>query len=822
MHRIAASLAAVLLGAACLACAQAQGPGAGRDVDSRLAQGSLLLDLVTAELDKPRIDHAVMETLRPSVERLQHEAADLAATAAVDAGTVQPLLDALGPAPADGDPPEAEAVAAERAALEERRVEREGHRKQAELLSIRAGQVLARIAGARREYGARRLLERGPLPLSWAVLASVGPHALGIVQWLRQAPFELWRQAPEIGSWTDRRIWVLPAFALAVALVLSIRRRTLRRHVRDREVETPAFSVRLQAALLIGVARGVLPSLVGFVPLTVLLSVPFERGLAGDVLVAAAGAGAMAVLAAGFARAVLAPYSPGGWRLVPLTGASARRLYRRTLALTGLVAGLVLVEYPAGRHLQVSQEIAAFYDLVANGAVAVFILRLLPGRLWQWREKESGLSTPGPRRFARVLRTAAIVASLSVPLLSLAGFGALASYLAANLVETAFTLGLVAIAHAVARDSITLALTRRDVAAEPGEARARGGDPPAAAGEAQEGAGDAMLRFWYLVAADVALALIAAVALLRGWGLAWEDIGGWLAAASDGLRIGPFRLSITDLLLAFAVFVALLAASRWLQRLLETRIFPQTRLDAGIRNSLKTTIGYVGLFIAAMAAVSTAGVDLASIAIIAGALSIGIGFGLQNIVNNFVSGLILLVERPIKVGDWIVVGERQGYVERIKVRATEIQTFERSSVIIPNSELLSSALVNWTHRDAIGRIEIAVGVSYGSEVERVRETLLEVAASHPDVMRDPAPVVFFMAFGDSSLDFELRCFVPQAIWKLRVGTEMRFEVLRLFRERGIEIPFPQRDVHVRGLEALPVAGRRGASEPRPPPLVPEG
>ena len=315
-----------------------------------------------------------------------------------------------------------------------------------------------------------------------------------------------------------------------------------------------------------------------------------------------------------------------------------------------------------------------------------------------------------------------------------------------------------------------------------------------------------MLRFWLVAAADTVLALAVAVALLMSWGLAWTDLGGWLADAADGVRIGSYRFSVTDLLFAALVFAALLVATRWLQRILETRVFPQTRLDAGMRNSLKTTVGYAGLLVAVAAGISTAGIDLSNLAILAGALSVGIGFGLQNIVNNFVSGLILLVERPVKVGDWIVVGEHQGYVQRINVRATEIRTFRRSSVIIPNSELLSSALVNWTHKDATARVDVAVGVSYHSDVERVRETLLEIAASHPEVARWPEPFVLFTAFGDSALDFELRCFVPQAGEVFRIATEIRFEIVRRFRERGIEIPFPQRDVHLLGLDAPTVTG----------------
>ena len=816
MHRNAGCGAALLSGivfTVYAVCAPAQTPSAAPDVESRSAHWSLLLDLVTAELDKPEINHAVIEALRPQVEKLEREAAVAAVAAAADAKAVRQLLDALGPPPADGGPPELAAVAAERAALEERRVEDEGYVKQTELISLRARQVLARIAEARRERSARRLLERGPSPLSWTALTSAGPHALGIVRQLADAPIEEWFPTSGGERWTGPRMLFLPAFVLAIVLVVPARRWMLRRYVRDRDVETPPFAYRVRAAVLVGVARGALPSLIGFVPLAFLLSLSFERGIAGDVLVAAFSVTAWLFLAAGLARAALAPYSPDGWRLAPLTREGARGLYHRTLAFAFLVGGLLFIEYLGARHLEIPRELVPFYRLLAHCALAGFILLLLPGRLWRRRETASAPGRPepsgrrGPLRPGKVLRVAAALAAASIPLLSLAGFDALANYLAISLVRSVVVLGLAVIVHGVARDTIILALAGTRPPAGGGALAGGGAESRADGGPV--GDGDTMLRFWLVAAADTVLALAVAVALLMSWGLAWADLGGWLADAAEGVRIGSYRFSVTDLLFAALVFAALLVATRWLQRILETRVFPQTRLDAGMRNSLKTTVGYAGLLVAVAAGISTAGIDLSNLAIIAGALSVGIGFGLQNIVNNFVSGLILLVERPVKVGDWIVVGEHQGYVQRINVRATEIRTFRRSSVIIPNSELLSSALVNWTHKDAMARVDVAVGVSYHSDVERVRETLLEIAAAHPEVAQWPEPFVLFTAFGDSALDFELRCFVPQAGEVFRIATELRFEIVRQFRERGIEIPFPQRDVHLRGLEALAPARRGG-------------
>jgi len=209
-----------------------------------------------------------------------------------------------------------------------------------------------------------------------------------------------------------------------------------------------------------------------------------------------------------------------------------------------------------------------------------------------------------------------------------------------------------------------------------------------------------------------------------------------------------------------------------------------------------------------------AGLDLSNLALIAGALSVGIGFGLQNVVNNFVSGLILLFERPIRRGDWILVGSTEGRVYRISIRSTQIRTFDRSDVVVPNSELISGQVTNWTLRDPIGRVRVPVGVAYGSDLKRVMEILLGVAAAQPLVLADAtaaAPTVLFLAFGESALNLELRFFVADINQRLSVLSEVNYAIEAAFREAGIEIPFPQRDLHLRGgpevLSAEPTGDR---------------
>jgi potassium efflux system protein len=210
----------------------------------------------------------------------------------------------------------------------------------------------------------------------------------------------------------------------------------------------------------------------------------------------------------------------------------------------------------------------------------------------------------------------------------------------------------------------------------------------------------------------------------------------------------------------------------------------------------------VGIVIAAMLGVSTVGLDLTNIALIAGALSVGIGFGLQNIVNNFVSGITLLIERSIKVGDWVVVGDQGGIVKRIQVRATEIETFQCTSVIVANSAFLQEPVINRTRKDSFGRIEVPVGVAYGSDTAKVEQILLDAAKANPKVASWPEPFVLFQNFDNSSLDFELRYYCPNVFDTFPTGSELRFAIDRAFRRESIEIPFPQHDVHLKDLDRL--------------------
>jgi potassium efflux system protein len=299
----------------------------------------------------------------------------------------------------------------------------------------------------------------------------------------------------------------------------------------------------------------------------------------------------------------------------------------------------------------------------------------------------------------------------------------------------------------------------------------------------------------------VRLALIVAAfqVVLLPLGIRSHNITSALKPAFFSFQLGDITISPQKIMFAIVLFAIGYAATRLLQRWLEMKLLPRTRLDVGLKTSIQTGIGYVGIVIAVIVASSSVGLNLENVTIIAGALSVGIGFGLQSVVNNFVSGLILLAERPIKVGDWIVVGAEQGYVRRISVRATEIETFDRSTIIVPNSDLISGTVKNWMHHNDGGRITIPVGVSYECDPDQVKQILLNCATAVDSVIASPAPTVYFVDFGDNSLDFELRCYMDNVNNALTAKSAIRFEIFRRFKEAGIEIPFPQRDINVRDL-----------------------
>ncbi|MEO1144953.1 MAG: mechanosensitive ion channel domain-containing protein [Cyanobacteria bacterium J06638_22] len=273
---------------------------------------------------------------------------------------------------------------------------------------------------------------------------------------------------------------------------------------------------------------------------------------------------------------------------------------------------------------------------------------------------------------------------------------------------------------------------------------------------------------------------------------------------AEVIPLGNTRYSLEDIIVLVLMILGVVIASKIIADLFKARILSLARLNRGAREAIAIILRYVLLLIGLFVLLPVWGVDLSSFAILASALGVGIGFGFQDIAKNFGSGIVLVFERPIQVGDFVEVGEFLGTIERIGARSTLIRTLDQVSIIMPNSRFLEDEVINWSHDNPVSRLHLPVGVAYASDVDKVRDVLMEAAQNHPFILSHPKPHVLFQGFGDSSLDFELLVWTRDPSKQLYIKSDLNFRIERLFRENQVEIPFPQRDLHVRS-GTLPIA-----------------
>jgi potassium-dependent mechanosensitive channel len=300
---------------------------------------------------------------------------------------------------------------------------------------------------------------------------------------------------------------------------------------------------------------------------------------------------------------------------------------------------------------------------------------------------------------------------------------------------------------------------------------------------------------------QVVLFAIAALVLLDVWELAPSPVETWRQVVGWGFMVAGLEITVGRIVFA-AILVYLTVTASWLARtIVSTEVSRSWGFERGVAESINALLHYAVITLGVLLALGALGVELQSFAIVAGALGVGIGFGLQNVVNNFVSGLILLFERPVRVGDTVEIAGEWGTIKRIGLRSTVVVTFTQSELIVPNGDLVSEKVTNWTLTNPITRMAIPVGVAYGSDVEKVLKILVETASAHPAIVGEPSAMALFTGFGDSSLDFELRIWIKEIPARLPARSAVLAEIDRRFREEGIEIPFPQRDLHIRSVDA---------------------
>ena len=760
-----------------------------------VANWNRTLNSVERYVEAGRSDPQRTVEFRESVAEIRTSALGVTEEAARALEALEPRLTALGPTPEDPALAETEEIAAERQRLVTQITDFRARQSLADLTLTRVASAQAALDELDREVFVAEITTRFPLPFEPTVIRDGVGQLLVAASTVAQTAPDWWQALPEDRKNATTLSAAAAVLLLAIFIAWAVRRVLLGRFGINQGEDAPSYTRRLVAALAEGLARGIVPS--AFL-LVILIRANTEgaliNGAFAEVLAALCIALIAFILAVEIPRAALSPENPA-WRLTRLTPNSAQSLvYQlRVLAFTFAAFEFFYGAASAVAADQLTAEATSVLETVGAVVLGFQILVLLRRAHWRFdplssedeAEAESEVSEPtvpptARRHYWQAIRWALILTTAVAMVVPFAGYALLADYLIGNLLSTGLLVGLMYLVRGFLREVIgllTSSMAFRETLNWDHAFRSR-------------------LKFWLRALVDILLLPALVMAVLPVWGFPIETLFRWIGAVLEGVEVGGVRLSPADTILGVFVFFVILAVFRTLKIALGTRVLPQTRIDPGLQHSLTTGLGYIGFLAAAMIGIVVMGVDLSGIAIIAGALSVGIGFGLQNVVNNFVSGLILLVERPVKVGDWVVVGAIEGTVKQINVRSTEIETFQRASVIIPNADLIANSVTNWTHKDKYGRIDVPIGVAYGSDTQKVTQILLEIAKAHPRVMRFPEPFVVFQGFGASSLDFELRAYTNDVLWKVIIASDIRYSIDARFREDGIEIPFPQRVVHI--------------------------
>jgi potassium efflux system protein len=721
-----------------------------------------------AAVDGEAGTNEVFETLRTRIVNFRTKFAEARLLNAERITTLQAQLAALGPVPESGIEPAT--IASQRSEITQQLATLQAPVQVAEAAYSRADGLIGEIDTIIRARQADRLLSLGPSPVNpgnWGVALTDLSNAVNGLT----AERRLFSDATALKTLRETAPVILLLLGLAAVLLTRGRRLVV---ALDRYLRTFGRNGSEVWGFVLSLFAVIVPFL-GVVALAIALVATGMLGLRGEELVNSLPVWAALLFGARWLADWLFPREDED-PLIPIS-VERRRAARAdiyTLSLVVVLRSILDTLLSFGTISDVTEPVLNFPLTVLAG---VFLFRI--GQVLR-SASQVVVDDDGERKvttFSRIMRLiglAAVILAVVGPLMAAIGYGQAGDALVEPAILSLSVLGIVIVLQRFLADVYGW-ITGQGVAA-------------------REALVPVLVGFIVLLSATPVLALI--------WGARIADLTELWSAFSKGFAVGDSRVSPSDFITFVVIFVGGYMITRLLQGALRNNVLPKTQIDKGGQNAIVSGIGYVGIFVAALMAITGAGIDLSSLAIVAGALSVGIGFGLQNIVSNFVSGIILLIERPISEGDWIEVGGKHGYVRAISVRSTRIETFDRTDVIVPNADLVSGTVTNYTRGNTIGRLIMNVGVAYGTDTKKVEGILREIAEAQPMVLANPAPFILFSGFGSDSLDFEIRMILRDVNWSLTVKNDVNHQILARFVEEGIEMPFAQRDIWIKNPEAL--------------------
>jgi potassium-dependent mechanosensitive channel len=735
---------------------------------------------VAGRIDSGALQDELLGAQRTTLEKIRAAAGVGADNASGPLNEISTQVKGLGPPP-ENAVPEAESIAAQRKDLNTQLARATAAQKQFILVGLEADQVLARLTNLQRSQFLQRVFKADKSILSPALWTDVWNGASLLKQ--RVGLMLSSGVANTTGRTGYSGLLLLPLGLFLVGMFLFRLLPNLMVRVGLGELNTPdeqpSGLLKLWHVIwsyfkyLLLLVAGVL-LLNAALDATGLLSAPLSRLL--TVVVEAL---KPAFLYGGLIYFVVSPRQPE-WRLVALSGVASKLLFAIvTLAYVVYGFGDQISDFASSINLPVSfavgQSALSALALIALIGIGLVLVRREAGKGLAGQETPYFLTWF--MSFMPVWWLLLLIATFAL----LFGFIALSYFIAGNLLDTAILVVGLGILHAFIDASATAAI-----------------DPHSRTGHSlrrlTQWSEQGILRVILTIRAlaDAVLVIFGILALIALWTVVLFDVSTFLTSMSQGIPIGNITLSPKALAMALVVLVVGLTATRYVTRWLDRRVLVDTHFDKGVQNSLRAMAGYTGYSLAGLFALTAAGLDFSSLAIVFGALGVGIGLGLQSITNNFVSGLILLAERPIRVGDWVVTTAGEGIVKKINVRSTEIETFDSCSIIVPNSNLISGAVKNWTHRDSTGRFGVTVSFVHNVDVEAARKKLLSLVQEHPKVMRHPLPTAQLQQITHQGLDFETGGFVRDVFEASQVASDIRMAILASFPATDFSSTLPLR------------------------------
>ncbi|MFT6674318.1 MAG: small-conductance mechanosensitive channel [Sulfitobacter sp.] len=687
--------------------------------------------------------------------------------------TLREQLAALGPAPDGANAaPETSDVASNRADLNKQLNTLLVPVQRAETAFVRADNLVGEIDRILRDRQARELLRVSPSPLNPAhwrpALADLGRALEG-----------LWTENPRAGqdrTWDELRATLPVAFLLFVlGAILILRGRRWSRIIVDKMRRLGARGLGIWG-FVVSLLQVVLPFAGMFLLALAAISTQYFGNSGHEILISAAVLGGIMLGVRWVSDRVFSSNDEDALIALPREKRAELRFHVAVITVMIALGEITLLVLDTGSYADASKGVLTFIPMLVSAIALYRIGVILRGYEVVLNEGET-TAEPRSSTFSRVVRwlgRGAVLVGVVSPLLLAAGYFMAADAILPPYILTLILLGLVMSLQRFASD-VYAGVTGQGI-------------------KGRE-------ALWPVLFGLILLILVAPVLALV-WGARLTDLTELWSAIGRGFSIGNNRISPTDFMVFAVIFVIGYGLTRLVQSALRNNVLPKTKIDVGGQNAIVSGLGYVGIFLAALAAVTGAGLDLSSLAIVAGALSVGIGFGLQTVVSNFVSGIILLIERPISEGDWIEVGGHMGYVRDISVRSTRIETFDRTDVIVPNADLVSGTVTNYTRGNTVGRLIVSVGVAYGSDTRHVEQVLRDIAEAQPMVLTTPPPNVLLVNFGADSLEFEIRCYLRDVNWMMSIKSDINHAIAARFAKEGFEIPFAQRDLWLRNPEAL--------------------